>query len=63
MTPERKYNIRWQRVGVPGPDGGIMECHELTARTAFSRLLGAIRNTGPITVHKVEPIKRVEETP
>lgn len=44
------YDIRWTR-----DDGELLECHGLTARTVFSRLRGAIANSGPITVHSIEP--------
>ena len=59
MTRQRTYTVKWQRLH--GETPGLretMECKGLDPRTALSRMMGAIRNSGPIVVLSVEPDPR-----
>lgn len=58
MTARRLYSITWNR---EGEKPGEQCCHALTAERLVSRLRGAIRNSGPITVHAVERDRFAEE--
>jgi len=48
----RRYTVEWSRLSEPDVR---LRCSGLTARVAFARLLGALRNSGSVTVHAVRP--------
>jgi hypothetical protein len=56
MRNETLYRIRWIRRDFP--EEGEMECGGLAPRVALSRLIGGIKNSGPITVLSVTPERR-----
>jgi hypothetical protein len=54
------YTVTWNRV-VDGPQ--LQHCNGLTDRDVVRRLIGAIENGGPITIHSVRREQSAQETP
>jgi len=53
MASKRTYTIIWERRDYP--EDGELRCTGLSAKVAFSRLIGGIRNSGPIVVKAITP--------
>ena len=49
----RTYTVEWERLDYPEDDR--LRCSGLTGRVAFARLIGAIRNSGPVVIHAITP--------
>lgn len=47
---DKTYTVKWSWPN----DNEVMICKGLTARIAFARLIGALKNNGPITIHGIE---------
>lgn len=54
---DKTYNITWSR-----PDGEMMDCDDLSPRTALARLINAIRESGPIAVHRITTHEQTKES-
>lgn len=50
---QRTYTVEWERLDYP--DDGVLHCSGLTGRVAFARLIGGLKNSGPIIVHSITP--------
>lgn len=49
---EGTYTVVWERRDYPEDEH--LRCSGLTGRVAFARLIGAIKNSGPVIVHSIE---------
>lgn len=56
IRSDRTYTIFWERVN--NPEEGMQCCSKLTAKVAYARLMEAIKNSGPIVVHRIEPERK-----
>lgn len=50
-THDIRYTVQWSRLDYPSD--GILTCSGLTQRDIVRRMIGAIKNTGPIVIHSI----------
>lgn len=49
---EQKFDIYWRRMQYP--EHGLLTCRGLTYKQVVRRMVGAIKNSGPVIVERLE---------